>query len=195
MRSFLSKTFVERKIGDNLVKFYSCTPSALLAMKELLEPLSKALVALMPAGNDVEWSEQVQKNDKEGTFFRQEKTTAVDPKLAELRVDQKKGAIKDLLQALTSNVSQIVLAKLLMNSMRDEGFSKEPTDHEALDFMNKGTDTDTLVDMLEGLFEANKKMISPFLKRLPQEAKDVLRGVEKPSKPEPAMTSAPETTG
>lgn len=194
--SFLSKKFVTRTIGDRSVKFYSCNASSLFALKEIVEPIAKGLVALFSANpNDVEITNQLQKDEKDGTLFTQDKSTAIDPELAKFRATQKITAITDILRGLGENVTKIVLAKLLMSSMRDEGFEKDPDDHVALAFFNE-TDLDSLGEMVSGLIEINKKMFAPFLNRLPEKVKAALRGVEDlASATEPATTSVPETTG
>ncbi len=158
--SFLSSRFVERDIDGQLHRFYPVSVRAVFKLRDISKPISKAIQALL-TGNDDTSRESVKMTDKERNYQERVVVSAINPELARLRHQQKQDAIETLINGLLSEESSFVLADLIMDSMREAGFPKNPTIQQKAEFVN-GTSATAMVEMAKGLAEANKELFRPL---------------------------------
>ena len=202
---FLCPSYETVEVAGEQVNFYACSVGAAFQVQSIVRPIAAALAILFASRDkDVE-VEQHKFHDFRGTEGSAENaslgasgdhviTRAISPQLAEIRQRDTERAISDLIEAFTMEKNQRVLARLLMDSMRDlypTVRQKKPTDPE-LDQFIAGVDTTALAQMLKGLAKANKELFSPLLDLAPKDASRILReALGEPSPVTNPATSAP----
>lgn len=205
--SFLSPTFHEIDFGAPIggIRFYPASPGPLLEMRSLLQHVAPLLSIIMNPGHtsmDAESEEEVMRESGEnGGFRRVLKNRAADVEVLRMRLDEHERATEKLLKLADVSTLRII-AKLVMNSMRDMNYPRErgrPNDTDADAFLET-VDIVTLAKMLGGVREANKDLFLPLERRFAEARaralKARMRVVEGEETPEPSSsTSDPESTG
>lgn len=209
--SFLSPSSHEIDFGGSLgvVRFYAASPGPVLEMRSLLQHVAPLLSILLNPSHgsmDADAEEEVMRESGEGGGFKRiVKNRAASPEVIRMRLDEYERATEKLLK-VADQATMRILAKLLMNSMRDLPYPREkgrPNDTDADAFLET-VDIVTLAKMLGGVREANKELFLPLERKIAEArakaeatAKARMRVVDKEdAPPEPSSsTSAPESTG
>jgi len=171
--SFRSNNYVEAEINGTAQRFYVLSPSALRRLKDSFGPLASAFTTLLaPNKTDVASSQRTLKKDDEQIETFEVEAAALE--VLRMRDAQRAEAITSIIDTLTNEASQRELMRLIVASMRDV-FSEEDRrspSQNFLDEMLEDMSLDTLVECLIGISSANKKLVDPFLKKLPRAAQE-----------------------
>lgn len=199
---FLTRKPSQRVVNGELCNFYVVSLSFASELRGIAEPLVKALsVAMTTTGQDAKtvWRKfgSAPSGDDPGdaNFGEEAINEAITVDLARFRASQREDALRTAMAALTDRSNHMVLVRLIVASMRDT-FPKKLTDTELAALLDE-MGADTMAELLEGVWEANKKLFGPFLKPLEglkakalSAAKDKL---DQPGpKPEPVEERAPD---
>lgn len=163
--SFLSDQSVDHEVNGQTHKFYPVSTRTIFHLKRVGSQSARALQALFSGGNDDVSKEHDKtfEGGKDGAFQERHRVSAIDPVLAEKRYQQKQKAVNDLIETLLSEDAGFVLARLIMDSMREAGFPRKPTNAELGEFVDN-VSADSMVEMCQGLIAANRRLFAPLEK-------------------------------
>lgn len=181
---FLSPKFHVQRVGEKDIKFYSMSFGLLKELKGVGKPTAK-LLATVFGGVGQEQALKTNKKvieaapDDSGqpqTRSSEEASEigAIDPKLAEVKLSARAGAVDDLVSSLLDERHHKLFVRIVMDSARDEfprKLSAEAKGKLVDSMVSDGMDLLTAKDCLLGVIAANRDAVDP-LKAL---ARDVVR--------------------
>ncbi|MFG0317076.1 MAG: hypothetical protein ACF8XB_07385 [Planctomycetota bacterium JB042] len=188
---FLSPTYESVEIDGREVHFYPISARCAFRIRKLARPIATALDILL-AKNEHDTKSVFREFDG----GRESISEAIDTELAKHRDSRREAAITDLIESVTEEANQNVIGRMLLDSMRDEGFPREPTDEDVRFFMDH-TPITTLGLMLSGLAKANMRSSPLAQKVIEMVRSSVARndGAEETTDSEEASPSTTESTG
>lgn len=186
--TFMSPTFELQDVFGVPYKFFPISIRSLVNLSSLAKPLMQALTVIFRnEETDTGYLSKKTRGGGEDVFSKQ----ALEPELAKLRSQEKERAFERLVDAVTSPVNAKALARLIMDSCREQ-FPRTLTDANVEEFVNN-TDVEAWTAFLTGLIKANKRVFDPFLKgplgvRVSASLSDLVPEVEKVEKVKTAET-------
>lgn len=156
---FLSPRFEDHEVQGTLQKFYPISTRMLFQMRSAAKPIARAIAVLFgDTKNDV-GSERVESEQHQRVTI-----TAATAEVSKMRHDQRQAAIEMLIEGLMGEGSSHLLVALVADSMR-ESFPKELSVADREEFL-KTVPADTLMEILQGVAKANKKLFDPLKERV-----------------------------
>lgn len=155
--SFLSPKCIKHTIGEGemsqAINFYPVSVRVAFRLKSMAKPLAQAISALFTRNRDD--CRQMSRKFKDPGGEEGEETTveAIDLALARYRDERRDKAIEQMIEAFADPQNQMIVAELLMDSMRDI-CPRNPTAEDLQQFIASLT-VDTLFGMLTGVAKAN----------------------------------------
>lgn len=205
VRSYGSETFVTHKVGEQDVKFWPVSVSLLLKLRPLLEPLSQS-ISVLTANNNTDTSQTYREIgdaalDHEGkTLFdsagrpirnTESISEAIDPKLAQMREQQRTKAVKELIEAATDDNNLAQVGAILIDSVRRGDFFDEvPTAKEFVSELSP----EVLMQFVIGVGKANKGVFGPLAGRFEGMQDALKRRVNLEPKKNPTRPGSGETS-
>ena len=151
--------------GARTVKFWPLSLGMIARSSGMLKPIFQAIgLFTASSGTDI-GREIVHVDGKEhGT---QQRTTlqAITPDLAAKRAEQREKAISMLTDAFLTEAGLRTMAALVMDSAREEFPTRGKSPNEVAAFASE-VSLESMVELIQGVAEANKKIFAPFLDRL-----------------------------
>lgn len=184
-KSFLVRKGVPHVVNGETLMFYPVSVKAAASLSAIGKPIAQAVSALFSGvGNESGQQERVHKVGEDVTH--ETIVLAIDPKLAEVKLANRNKAIEALISALTDQANLTTLAKIIMDSLRDD-YPPVPT-KEMIDEL-LSSDIGTLAQLVEGVLVASQDSFSPLLKRLLALRPASSQGVVEPRAPEAVTTT------
>lgn len=156
-------------IQGKTYNFYPLSTRMAFELKAIASPLFSAVSTLFTrTDQDVGTVVKDLMSVKDPTKVEARETTIspIDPDLARMRAMDRDKAIGTLIDALSDDRNQMVIAKVIMDSMRDD-FERPVTNDDASEFTTSDQVTiDLLVDLLKGVAKANAKVFGPLGERV-----------------------------
>jgi hypothetical protein len=169
--AFFSHKFETLEIDGRECNFYRVSLKALFDLKNVAKPLVRALTSLFQGVGQENGGRSIKKDHSlaDGTKGQEtiEEVDGIDPTLAKVKIEEREKAIGDLIDAFLDETNVKVIARLIMDSMRDD-FARPITPQAVAEFVQT-VDPGTLVAMVKGLVQANVGVLGPLAPRL-QEA-------------------------
>jgi hypothetical protein len=158
LKSYVSPTPVPHEVAGIAKDFFAVSVELVFSLNRIGRPLMAALAVFMR--NREKDSTQIARNFGEGgaespTTGEEHIFEAISPELAKVRHDQELSAVNSLVTAFDAKENRRVLARVIMNSMRNEGFPPKPTEAELDEFLEIASPS-AFIDMLLGVWHANK---------------------------------------
>lgn len=164
--------------GKPPVRFYAVSPGLLLQLRGMARPITQALAVLFADkdrdGGRVLRSFRDPKTGEEGTETVLE---AVSVQMATFRSQEREQAIDRLIDAVADDNTRIALARLIMDSMRDEW--ERPVANEAVKAFadNPALTLQAWGAMLKGVAKANAGILGPLGGKLVEKATKLAEGL------------------
>lgn len=178
--------FVEVDVGDGKRKFYPLSIRTAFRLRAVGKPLARAFASLF-SGVGQETGRVKRVRSDGGSFEREVVHTAIDPKLAEVKLAARERTMNDLIDAITDPANGEVLAAVVMDSMRDD-YPRKPSKADIDAFIDR-TSIVQAKALLLGVAEANKDVFGPLAARLSASAPNADSPVNDPvasEKPTPS---------
>ena len=156
--SYLTPNYVEHSVCGKKKRFYPVSVLKAFKMRRVGKPLAQALSVLF-ASRKHDHSEQVEQVVTEEQTMTVTSLSAVSPEMASMRAKQQAEALAEAIDALTDDENVLVLAELIINSLREEW--EEGQAPPAKEFLSS-LDTLSMRDMIWGLAKANAEVFGPF---------------------------------
>lgn len=175
--SFLTTVGMEHEVNGETLTFYPLSIKALFSLRVIGKPLAQAVAALFSGvGRENGHQERVV---AKGDDYETETTIApIDPKLAQVKIDDRNKAIEGLIDAFTKESNLSTLLGVIENSIRGKVSAKDL----------ESTDVKILSQMCEGVYKANEETFRPLVGRL-----FAMRGETPGPVVEPAATPSRES--
>lgn len=157
MTDFLSPKCVEHEVNDQLLSFYPIRLATAFQIKEVLRPLANGVATILSDRTGDKGYTTT--HDKQNGFEQ----TIVQPLTVEMaahRSAEKQAAILDLLETITGKKPIEAVARLIMDSLREE-FPHRFEAKDVSNFVDK-LDSSTLAQLLVGVAKANSSIFGPF---------------------------------
>lgn len=185
--SFLSPRCVTHEVNGEAQHFYPISVRRIFDLRVLSTRVAQSLQTLFFTNQDDVGKEQnkIVEGGADGAYQERFVASPIDPELAKERYQQKQKAISDLIDCLLSEESGFILVKLVMDSMRDVDWPKKPSQTDLANFVDNCS-AEILMEMVQGVIAANKKLFAPLAKWVDQ-AKDTVKTAMR--KDRPAATS------
>lgn len=182
-KTFVSNNYVEkpdpRSTEGGTIKFFALSVSEASSLRNVAKPLFRGLATLFSGVGHEGAIKQTQKKlvGPNGEMIEEStnEQDAIQPLLAEAKLRARDMAINEMVDAFSDEKNQVVIMRVIMDSLREEGFPRPITDAAARD-LAKNMDVAVLTSLLEGVYEANKGVLTPLAQRflkasLPEEPK------------------------
>ena len=178
---FLAPKSIERDINGSKWRFFAVRVPMVAELLSLSGPVAAALATLFSTGKDLRAikSKEVTIRTPEGATqtTTEQESPAAPLDVVKHREAATQDAIRGLIDTLVGEKSQNILARFVMDSLRQD-FVARPDQAEIDAFWNR-LDLDVIAQMIAGALEANAQVIRPFLAKaglnLRGEALDALR--------------------
>ena len=146
--------------GSRTFRFYPVSVRMLFRLQQVAKPLAKAVAAIwLPIGRECERvEEQLAQGDDS---IRKVREAPIDAGMAKIKLEQRAHAIEQLFDAFGQESNQRLLAMLIMDSLRDESWSRPAKTDEADAFLDS-VSFPTLVRMVAAAWEASVEALGPF---------------------------------
>lgn len=172
-------------------RFYAISIRTAFELRTVAKPLAQALAGLFSGvGNE---THKIEKTQSTGQHYEVERVQgAIDPKLAEVKLKARETAISNLVDAFGDPTNQRVIARVIMDSLREDYTSRPPKTAEIDEFIDT-CDAGSLPTLLLGVSEANKDAFGPladWLSGMMKQKPDSL--TDAPAAPKPGDSPAPE---
>jgi hypothetical protein len=169
--NFIKPKSISHKIDEDELQFYPVSVTCMFTLKEIAAPIARALAALFQSEeNDVGATDETVSSNSQKDFTNRKIVEPVSMELARFRLDQKQRAIQDGIETLFSPSNAIIVARIIMDSLRDDfdrKKSEEQKDAEAQDLLDT-IDGAMFQQLLTGLYEGNKKVFGPLASMVAQ---------------------------
>ena len=153
---FLAPTCETHRINGVELNFYPVSVNALFKARSMAKPLAAAIRTLFAQNaNDRGQVRRIVQGASE------EIVQATTPELAKLRAEQDERAISDLVEAFADDKNAMILAELIVDSLRDTFARGSMSAQDSLAWL-KDLEAATLTEMLIGLAKGNKRVLGPF---------------------------------
>lgn len=203
--SYGSKTFITHIVAGEEVKFWPVSVKLLLQLKDFVGPLSQS-ISILTADNRTDTAHKFREAgdpvfDHEGKVMfhkdgrpvrdSEQINEAVDPKLAQMREQQRTKAIKDLMDAVFDESNLHTVSAIIIDSVkRGDYFDEVPT---AAKFAEKLT-PELLMQFVIGVGKANKGVFGPLAGRFEGIQDALKRRVSLEPKKNPTHPASGETS-
>lgn len=169
MGAFFSPKCVEHEVNGQTRRFYAVPVQVMFELRQIAKPLLKAFTTLTQGiGQENTGRAQSRKTktkNEAGTEQEvQEDINEVEgiaPQLAAVKLQERDKSIDSLVDAFLDPKNARAVARLVMASLRDEGFGRPPTDREVDEFLN-GIDLKTAFEVIQGTAKANAEVFGPL---------------------------------
>lgn len=161
--TFATPAAVEVDINGEVKRFHPISSRLAFELRIVALPLARALTVLFGGGRGESGTIDRRKADGETEFIAE----AITPELFASKANARAAAASEVVDALTSPEAQSVLARVIINSMKDDfprGAKDNPTPEQFLEEV----DLPLLAPMLRGVFEANKAVLGPLAGKIEQ---------------------------
>lgn len=162
----LSPFFVEREIAGSMFKFYPNSVRVAARLGDTIADLSAHISVLLSNTQRDQGSVHEEVKDAEGMTVTKTSVQPINPDLAKLRVEKRATAVKKATEKLTSPQNRMILAELLMDSLRDDYDRGKNRTSEDLQELVDGMEIPVLMEFLAGLVAANAKVFGDLGKTL-----------------------------
>lgn len=161
--SFMQPSFVEKKIGDETLRFYTISVECALRLRSVAAPLAQALAVLFGNTDKTDIGIVSRKiTSKSGDEQEEQIVEAIDHRLAQARFDQRSKTISDLVTNLTDDKSVDALYAIIIDSLRDVYPAGSANDAKLLREVRKDMPSTVFMPMLFGVAAANKEVLGPL---------------------------------
>lgn len=204
--NFIKPQSTPYMIDEDELQFYPVSVTCMFTLKEIASPIARALASIFQSEeNDVGITDETVSENNQSDFINRKIVQPVSMDLARFRLDQKQRAMQDAIETLFSPANAIIVARIIMDSLRDD-FDRTKTeaekDLEAQDLLDT-IDGAIFQQLLTGLYVGNKKVFGPLASMVAQSKELIqarLRGLSPVSsdeviEEEDESQSQPETTG
>lgn len=166
--SFLSAIKpVDHLVNGETHYFYPLSVGELFQIKDLLKPIARSLSVLLSNTDKDRGSfshSEFEPGDTNAKVFeRSETPVSVD--VARFRSEERTSAASALIDAVTNKTNGKAVARVLMDSLRDQYPDRPIKDADAEAFFAQ-LDIVTLRQLLAGVAKANKDVLGPFQGRV-----------------------------
>lgn len=170
---FRSNDFAVAEINGQEAKFYSLSFTVVAHVRKFIQPLTRALMVLLPPNKASEQQHLMRTQDiatktfkePDGAIVETTEHSAVEPETLIMEDRRKRAALDELTSAITAPENAGMIGRIIMDSMRDD-FPRDEITSEAAEEFAGSMDLTTLVQALKGVFEGNRKLFDPFLKKV-----------------------------
>lgn len=182
--TFIESPVVEHRVGDRTVGFRPISVQTLFKLRRIAKPFAKALPVLLDGGkNDVK--SEIRDFPGEGAVSIVE---AIDPKLAQIRHDQRERAWQSLFEEGLHDETLAVLGEIVLKSCGRSLFGENERDWPTPQaFMAEPQVAACFGDLIAGTLKANKGVLGPLgrsLDDLAAKAKAFVEGRMKTQTPD-----------
>jgi len=197
---FCSSEPVSFPILGEVHQFYPVSFKMLGRLRSIGKPLVTSIAAFFSKRNtDVATKSQNIVND-DGSAMTTIENDAIPTDLAKLRSDQLRAELSSLCEELLSDTNRRILCEMIIDSLRDAYPRDVPAQQRLKDLekMDSEIDLAFIIDAIQGIFAANKKIFSPLMSQLPKGAVDAAKRAFKivgseNTTPEESSTQTPKT--
>lgn len=168
MFKFRADRGVEHEVDGQTVHFYMLPATALLQFRAFAPSLAKAISTLcQPKDND---SGAVRKEavGPDGFKTTSYESMAIDVDVLSARTKEASDAWVGIVNTLTDKDTLHAVIRLALYSMRDDVQAADIEKPGFVEEKAREIDLETLVQILQGTFKANRKLFDPFLEALPK---------------------------
>ncbi|HUT78331.1 MAG TPA: hypothetical protein VM285_11620 [Polyangia bacterium] len=160
--SFLTPDPTPCEVAGRTINFYPVSVRMAFKLKDIGKPLAKAVQALMftRRDQDVKQDSEEYVNDQTGDFVKKHSVAPLTTELAEYRDKQKGESLDALVETLFADPSRDIIARLMIDSLRDEyepAYRKNPPGPDVDTFFDD-IDIAALRPMVLALAKANSKV-------------------------------------
>jgi len=176
---------VTAEVGGTEIRFWPISLSMLGRLRSIGRPLAQSIGIILGGGqNDVRQEmvqsddtavDSVEDTDDDGNTVMRKVLTgvrgthtsrhAISVELARFRADQKERAIDKLVEAISSEENQLLIAQLIFDSCR-EVFPRKPTDIELKEFVNDSANLVMVGQFIAGILKANAQTLGKLGEQL-----------------------------
>ena len=183
---YLTPTYITVEINGLDQHFYACSLGCAFRLKNIAKPIVKAMATLLIDGGDTD--QGMMKNESFTKDESLETVTAYQPigaELADLRHKHKQEALDSLLDALLDPANKLVLAEVIVDSLREtyKKNSEGLVDEKDVRSFARDVDLPTFVECLKGVGKANIGVFGPLAQRLSLATRKLM---ESPAKAAPS---------
>ena len=171
----------KQKIADKELSFYPISPKLLKELKALSIPVSEALASLMMKPETMSGIEQENyTNTKGGEVVQKTNSPALSVDAALFIHQRRRDAMKVMMEFFCEEMNHKILAKVIMNSLKDDFPDRNPQPAELERFLEH-CDLKTLIELIKGVVSAHKDLLGPFIEPLKAAFKELSLGASNPS--------------
>lgn len=167
--TFLTPAAVEHVVCGKTLRFYPISVDLITELRHFIAPLAETIMVLLTnTRSDTGVQQESIDDQKERVSTRRTIMEGISPELAKHRDGQKSEAVMKLLEALFAEQTALVVASLIIDSLRDEFSRADARDPQVAEQFLKGDDNRpgldarTMVEFLVGWAKANKEVMGPL---------------------------------
>lgn len=172
LKAFLEPKFAEHEVNGAVLHFYPASLHVAFQVKNVLRPLVTGLTSILTDTSGDRGHTSTSSKDGYDQFV----ANPVSVELAEFRAKQKEKAVLDFVDAFSEKRSTDTIIRIIMDSLRNE-FPRRVEQADINNFADS-LDMNTYVQLLMGVFKANRKIFGPFEGLLRNTAKLVSQTME-----------------
>lgn len=184
--SFLTRSTVEHEVLGKKFQFKAMSAGALMRLKGVAKPVLTAIGSLfVDKRNDVS-QETVTASGRDGEASNRISLAAASVDVIKQRSAEREAALSSLIESALGDEIALVLYHVLYDALPD--YIEQQQGNTAQAEWVRGIEVGVLVEMLQGVYKANEKLLLPFKERA-AEAAAALKG-----RLAPGEDDSPETT-
>jgi len=156
------------KVEGEEMMFYPVSVGRALVLKDILLPICEAITTIFQGmetkGTQSQLDELIT-NQKTGESVNRVKIESISPEILKLRSEQQQRSMKNAVSVVFDPQNSLIVVRLIMDSLRDEfdrGIAEEKKMELAKELLET-IDINHFKQLIQGLFEANKKVFGPFV--------------------------------
>lgn len=163
----------KQKIGDKELSFYPISPKLLKELKALSIPVSEAIASIMMKPETMAGIEQESyTNTKSAEVVNKTNSPALSVDAGLFIHQRRRDAMRVIMEFFCDEVNHQLLAKIIMNSLKDDFPNRNPPPKELEAFL-EACDLKSLVELIKGVVSAHKDLLGPFIEPLKGAFKDL----------------------
>lgn len=193
MGTFFSPKAVEHEVNGQTKRFYPVPVQVMFDLRQIAKPLLKAFTTLTQGVGQENTGRSHNKKTKtrNEAGSEQEVEEAINevegiaPALATIKLAERDKSIEALVDAFADPKNARAVARLVMSSLRDEGFRRPPTDSDVDNFLAE-IDLNSAIQVVQGTIKANAEVFGPLGQSFQDKLQFRVLGAEAASEPKPS---------
>lgn len=169
MGTFFSPSGVDHQVNGQNKRFYPVPVQVMFDLRQIAKPLLKALTTLSQGvgqentgrTNTKKVTTQNEAGSKQDVEEVINEVEGISPQLATIKIAERDKSIDSLVDAFFDPKNARAVARLVMASMRDEGFRRPPNDNDVDAFLSD-IDLNTAMQVVQGTIKANAEVFGPL---------------------------------